>query len=115
MLVTDEASLPLAQKVKPAGCEILMLSDLPEVDEQPLPTAFDMKSLLGIFYTSGSTGEPKGVLRTHWSVLHRLWVEVRDNAIGPGDRLLSLRQFNVSASLGMYLRCLADWSNVGTL
>ena len=100
LLIVDRQTLGLAQQIAPPGCELLMLPDIPETDEMPLPTRFDPKTLLGIFYTSGSTGEPKGVLRNHGYVLHRLWVEVQGGAIGPGDRLLALRQFNVSASLG---------------
>ncbi len=65
-------------------------------------------TLLGIFYTSGSTGEPKGVLRTHGSVLNRLAVDLHDQEIGTGDRLLYMRQFNVCASLGYIFNALVN-------
>lgn len=47
-------------------------------------------------YTSGSTGEPKGVLRSHRSVLHRARCSVSSHGIGPGDRLSQLHPLSSS-------------------
>lgn len=99
LLVTDRQSLELARQIAPPGCQLLLLSDLPEADETPLPTALGPDTLLGVFYTSGSTGEPKGVLRTHSYVMHRLWVDLDEYGAGPGDRLLFMRRFDVTVSL----------------
>jgi acyl-coenzyme A synthetase/AMP-(fatty) acid ligase/thioesterase domain-containing protein/acyl carrier protein len=99
LLVTDSQSLSLAGQVVPPGCEVLLLSDIQDTDEVCLTSVLDPETLLGIFYTSGSTGDPKGVLRTHSYVLHRMRVDVQDYAINSDDRLLYMRQFNVSSSL----------------
>jgi amino acid adenylation domain-containing protein len=99
LLITDSQSLPQAQQVTPPGCEILLLSDIPDAVDTHLPPEITPEAPLGIFYTSGSTGEPKGVLRTHSYILHRVWIDVHDFEIGAGDRLLYMRQFNVSSSL----------------
>jgi acyl-coenzyme A synthetase/AMP-(fatty) acid ligase len=50
-------------------------------------------------YTSGSTGEPKGVAQNHRNVLSKVmgWVNVVH--ISPGDRLSMLRAFHVSGSI----------------
>jgi amino acid adenylation domain-containing protein len=99
LLVTDRRSLELARQIVPAGCQLLLLSDLPESDRTPLPAALGPDALLGVFYTSGSTGEPKGVLRTHAYVMHRLWVDLQEYGFGPGDRLLFMYRFDVTVSL----------------
>ena len=96
LLITDSQSLPQAQQVTPPGCEILLLSDIPDAVDTHLPPEITPEAPLGIFYTSGSTGEPKGVLRTHSYILHRVWIDVHDFEIGAGDRLLYMRLFNVS-------------------
>lgn len=43
-----------------------------------------------IVYTSGSTGEPKGVLRSQRSVLHRCWLFQQDQRLAPGERVAHL-------------------------
>lgn len=101
LLISDSQSLSIAKQAVPPGCEILLLSDIQETDEECLPSNFDPETLLGIFYTSGSTGDPKGVLRTHSYVLHRMDVDVQDYGVGPDDCLVYMRQFNVSSSLSI--------------
>lgn len=49
-----------------------------------------------INFTSGSTGEPKGVMRNHRLLLHRVWFAIHHQQIGPDDRISLL----YSASFG---------------
>ena len=44
-----------------------------------------------IYYTSGSTGEPKGVLDTHRNVLHNVMRYTNSLGIGADDRLTLLQ------------------------
>jgi acyl-coenzyme A synthetase/AMP-(fatty) acid ligase len=99
LLITDEISLPQVKEIVPAGCDILLISEYQNQSIDEIQTKQNIKTILGIFYTSGSTGTPKGVMRTQEYVLHRVAVDVGDYGIGPRDRLLYMRQFNVSSSL----------------
>jgi amino acid adenylation domain-containing protein len=52
-----------------------------------------------LLYTSGSTGEPKGVLRSHRTLLYRARCSLTSHGIGPDDRLSLLHSLSFSAGI----------------
>lgn len=56
-------------------------------------------ALASLLYTSGSTGEPKGVSQTHQSILHEIMNYTNGLHITPNDRLALLRPVTLSAAL----------------
>ena len=56
-------------------------------------------SIAGIFYTSGSTGEPKGVLASHRSLLTRISYDRESYKTSPGDRQLLVYSLSFQASM----------------
>jgi len=54
--------------------------------EKPVP---DMKSMMTIVYTSGSTGNPKGVVHNYESICWTAQQSLDELGIGPQDRMLS--------------------------
>ncbi len=67
-------------------------------DWQPLPGA-NPDDLAYVLYTSGTTGEPKGVMISHRSVVNVI-TDCNDRfAVGPGDRFIGLSAFNFDLSV----------------
>jgi len=56
-------------------------------------------TLACLLYTSGSTGEPKGLVRSHRNVLHRARCAVASLAIQPADRVSALHSPSFAAGL----------------
>jgi amino acid adenylation domain-containing protein len=85
LLVTDRANRGRAFGLHnvPAGCIVLEGGETAQ--SVGLPLAPD--SLAYIYYTSGTTGPPKGVCDSHRNVLHNIMRYTNSLRIGPADRL----------------------------
>jgi non-ribosomal peptide synthetase component F len=91
VLVTNTDHLPLAQVLAPPGCQVLNVDDgvsLPSTENPNLPLTPD--TLACIYYTSGSTGHPKGVVHSHRTVLHAIANYTNSMHICADDRLTLL-------------------------
>jgi fatty-acyl-CoA synthase len=77
-----------------------LIADQPHHYEAP---DIDERSVMGLCYTSGTTGRPKGVAYTHRSTfLHALAVSsMAGMAIGPGDSVLPVVPMFHAAAWGM--------------
>ncbi|MFH0245765.1 amino acid adenylation domain-containing protein [Streptomyces sp. HK10] len=71
----------------------------PEGDGGPLDPVQKPTDPAYVLFTSGSTGEPKGVVQTHRATLNTL-ADVRERlAVGPGDRALGLSSLGFDLSV----------------
>lgn len=61
-----------------------------------LPIAADRLAM--ILYTSGSTGQPKGVMNSHRFVLHQIWCDTNGYHICAADRLIAPTSFSYGVS-----------------
>jgi len=86
LLVTVAEAKPLAHLLKPLAptlCHVLTAGDL-DAEPLPAPAAVAGNSLAMLQYTSGSTGNPKGVMLTHAQLLANL--RAMGRAVGAGPR-----------------------------
>ncbi|MFT4175499.1 MAG: amino acid adenylation domain-containing protein [Luteolibacter sp.] len=75
----------------------------PDADVPPMTSG---NETMAVLYTSGSTGEPKGVLLGHGGVLNEARWAARALELKPGDRMLQFSSPGFDASLEEILSCL---------
>jgi len=83
----DDAG-PLAEAAArtTAGCTVFMVEDAyRHTAGGPSTVGIDPGQLAYIYFTSGSTGEPKGAMCEHAGLLNHLYAKVDDLELGPDD------------------------------
>jgi acyl-coenzyme A synthetase/AMP-(fatty) acid ligase/thioesterase domain-containing protein len=65
-------------------------------------------ALAGIFFTSGSTGQPKGVMRSQRSLMHRLWLSNELEEFPPARHFSHLFNISFASSLTEIFVCLLN-------
>jgi amino acid adenylation domain-containing protein len=76
----------LRRMVERSGARLVLRTGEPGSESAPLPQV-TAENLAYLLFTSGSTGEPKGVMVPHRGLLNHLLAKVRDLGLGPGDRV----------------------------
>ena len=88
LILTDSRNMALAAELALGRCSLLNIDELDESFSTENPgLSIPPDAVASIFYTSGSTGEPKGVIQSHRSILHRVMVDTNTFHICPQDRL----------------------------
>jgi amino acid adenylation domain-containing protein len=100
LIITNSDHLLRAKSIASAGDLVFDSADaaLHSTDE-PIKMPIHPSDLMGVFYTSGTTGEPKGVPVNHRNALHRIWVHA--NLFYPcvDDRYSHLTSTSFTASI----------------
>ena len=100
VVVTDERSVKAVPKNATAWGELQRETD----DVLPHPTI--SKDLAALLYTSGSTGQPKGVMVSHRNLLDGARVVSHYLGLGGDDRILSVPPLNFDYGLNQLLDAL---------
>ncbi len=100
IMLTDNTSLSLAESL--AGERIQLINVDEEAccasDEDPRAPVF-ADALAYIIYTSGATGQPKGVVHNHRNILHKVMEYSNTWRVCPDDRLALLYSHSTSGAV----------------
>jgi len=100
LILADRATRPLAAALTSDTCPLLDTDALPaDVPAGAPARPIGPDSVAAIFYTSGSTARPKGVIQTHRNILHRIMIDAETFHLCPDDRLSLLPSPSYSVSL----------------
>jgi amino acid adenylation domain-containing protein len=100
LIVTNQASLALAQELAQGRIQILNLDDLEaglSTENPGLAISPDRQAYL--MYTSGSTGQPKGVIEIQRNLLHHMMRITNGFHICKEDRQTLLRSYSFNGSV----------------
>ena len=91
LILTDEQNLPLAEEMS-GNTRVLMNIDRlsSDLSDENLGLTIAPDAFAFILYTSGSTGQPKGIIQNHRNVLHETMNYTNGLRISPHDRLTLL-------------------------
>jgi amino acid adenylation domain-containing protein len=106
-VVTDAATELEAQALEPQTLPVVTVDRLPPAAACTWPILHVTDPAL-IMYTSGSTGQPKGVVQTHASVLHKVWATSTILNMTPVDRVAMFSSYAVGQGLTTILSPLVN-------
>ena len=100
LVVTDNRHLSLAQELTQSGRQVLNIDEIDtNIDGENIGLVIPPDTLAYILYTSGSTGQPKGVAQNHRNVLHNIMKYTNGAHICTDDRISLLASFSFSAAV----------------
>ena len=98
-IVTESTQIELATNLASDALPIIVMEQSATASAANPPLQSQPDDLAYILYTSGSTGQPKGVMQTHRGVSHFIRVYTNNLAIAPDDRLLLLASYSFDAAV----------------
>jgi amino acid adenylation domain-containing protein len=97
-VVTDMANEHDARALAPQRLPVIVIDRLAPAPPRRWPT-LDVSDPAVISYTSGSTGQPKGVVQSHASIMHKLWATAQRLETTPDDRITMFSTYAVGQGM----------------
>lgn len=113
LVVTSAAHASLAVQLAGDERNVLRIEEVsasPSVDRPRIALTPDRLAYL--FYTSGSTGQPKGVIDNHRNVLHNVMRYTKHLCIGPQDRLSLIQSPGFSGTVSSLFAALLNGGTI---
>lgn len=109
LIVASRSTRSLASRVVHRGVDVLDVDAIPaDTCDEDLGLPISPDAGAYIYYTSGSTGAPRGVLDTHRNVLHNIMRYTNSLRIGSEDRLTLLQGPSFSGAVSSLLGALLN-------
>lgn len=115
VLVASPAQWSLAERLRDAGRTLLRatVADAAPAPASPAPTPpIGADALAYVFYTSGSTGAPKGVMDSHRNVLDNVRRYTNTLELAPSDTLSLVQNPSFSGTVSSLFGALANGASV---
>jgi amino acid adenylation domain-containing protein len=100
LILTDDLNFSYASELAANGICVVNMDELDStVSTENVGLSIDPDRLAYIFYTSGTTGQPKGIADCHRNVLHNIMRYTNSLGISAADRLTLLQSCSFSGSV----------------
>ena len=107
LVVTNRRNASLANEIDARDCELIQWETVNgRIPREILSSQSPPKALAFINYTSGSTGEPKGLLRSHRMILHNIMLRTNLIHVCEHDRISLLSSGTSNAITNSFLALL---------
>jgi amino acid adenylation domain-containing protein len=100
IIITNDKNLLAARELSQNKSKIINLDDLDRgKSDENLNLIISPDALACLHYTSGSTGQPKGVIQNHRNLLHTAWQAINSSGYNPDDNIALLHSTGFAASI----------------